>query len=183
MKAKITSRRAQRGAALFIGMMFLIVLTIFSLTAMRLSTLDERMAGNFIRQAQASKLAEERMAQAVSWVARSKEDPTLAIPSTFKANFGPGTAGSLIEEGSGESSANYGAYEGIWAEWALKETVNSANQGLIEKLDLGLAQGQLEQGSIQVQGGDYFRISTWGNVGDTTSGRASSATVQNFFVP
>jgi Tfp pilus assembly protein PilX len=41
-----TTRTAQRGAALFTALMFLIVLTLISLAAMRSSTLEMRMATN-----------------------------------------------------------------------------------------------------------------------------------------
>jgi len=173
----------QRGAALFVGMMFLLVLTVFSLTAMRLSTLDERMTGNYLRQIQASELAEQSMARAMTLIAQTKVDPSTPIPATYVANFGPGVTDGLIEEGAGESGANYGRYEGQWARWALSETVTGTQIGVIEKLDLSLAQGQLEQGGQLVQGGDYYRISTWGNVGDPGSGRAVSTTMQNLFVP
>lgn len=173
----------QRGAALFVGMIFLLVLTVFSLTAMRLSTLDERMTGNYLRQLQAAELAEQVMARGMTLVAQSKVDPTVPIPSNFVANFGPGVNAGLIEEGAGESGSSYGRYEGQWAQRALSESVTGPVNGVIEKLDLSLGQGQLEQGGQLVQGGDYYRISTWGNVGDAASGRAASATLQNFFVP
>jgi len=45
-RALTTSHHAQRGAALFTALMFLIVLTLISLAAMRSSTLEMRMANN-----------------------------------------------------------------------------------------------------------------------------------------
>ena len=62
----------QTGAALFTALMFLIVLTLISLAAMRTSTLELRMSGN-----QESKLAAFQSAQAIV-------DATMGLPANVK---------------------------------------------------------------------------------------------------
>lgn len=47
MNDPFTPRLSERGAALFVGLIFLLVLTLLGLSATRTSLMQERMAGNF----------------------------------------------------------------------------------------------------------------------------------------
>lgn len=46
MKTSISNRNAQNGVVLVTGLIFLVVLTILGITAMQMSTFEEKMAGN-----------------------------------------------------------------------------------------------------------------------------------------
>jgi hypothetical protein len=54
--------RGARGAVLFVGLIFLLLLTLLGVTAMQVTVLQERMAGNFRIQHQAFEQAEGQVA-------------------------------------------------------------------------------------------------------------------------
>jgi type IV pilus assembly protein PilX len=54
-------RRPQRGAALFVGLMVLILLALLGLSGMQAALLQERMAGNFLTSNLAFQRAEEEL--------------------------------------------------------------------------------------------------------------------------
>jgi Tfp pilus assembly protein PilX len=92
----------QRGAVLFVGLVFLVVLTALGLTAIRVSTQQERMTGNFRDRSLASESAESAMREAE----RKIGDEALALmfnddlatnPSSLASNAG--LIGPLCEAG------------------------------------------------------------------------------------
>ncbi len=74
----------QRGAALITGLIFLVVLTLISLAAMRATSLEERMAGNARDQDVAFQAAEAAMRDAM------KQLPGLSPASAFAAGCAAG---------------------------------------------------------------------------------------------
>ncbi len=56
----------QRGAALAVALVFLVVLTIIGVTALRTTTLEERMAGNLQEHTRAFQAAEAGVARTIS---------------------------------------------------------------------------------------------------------------------
>ena len=61
LEAKYTCNglaQSQRGSALAIGLVFLLIMTLIGVTSMTLSTQQEKMSGNFITRAQSSNRAE-----------------------------------------------------------------------------------------------------------------------------
>lgn len=55
--------RGQRGAVLFVALVFLILLTLLGLAAAQTSTLEERMAGNYLAHYRAFENAERRISR------------------------------------------------------------------------------------------------------------------------
>jgi len=59
-------RRAQKGMALIVGLVFLLVLTIIGVTSLRTTTLEERMASNLQQKTIAFQDAESRIARLIN---------------------------------------------------------------------------------------------------------------------
>jgi type IV pilus assembly protein PilX len=59
------STQYQRGAALITGLIFMVVLTLLAVAAMRTTSLDEKMAGNALSQAAAFQAAEAALRQGI----------------------------------------------------------------------------------------------------------------------
>lgn len=64
----MTIHGGQRGAALVVSLVILLVMTIIGITAMRSSTLEEKMAGNAQRNEVAFQLAQSALRQAEGWI-------------------------------------------------------------------------------------------------------------------
>lgn len=69
-------RQGEAGAALIVGMVFLLILTILGLTSMRATTLEERMAGNHYDRQIALQAAELALREAETWLSHNR-DPFL----------------------------------------------------------------------------------------------------------
>lgn len=79
------SRRPQHGAALLTGLIFLVVLTLLTLSAMKATSLEERMAGNARDQDLAFQAAEAAIRDAMI-----NRVPTLSPSSPFAAGCAAG---------------------------------------------------------------------------------------------
>jgi type IV pilus assembly protein PilX len=64
-------RRPQRGAVLVVGLIFLVILTLMGVTAMRTTNLEERMAGNTYDRHIAFQAAEAALREAERWLGSS----------------------------------------------------------------------------------------------------------------
>lgn len=79
--------RSQQGAALITGLIFLVVLTLISLSAMKATSLEERMAGNAREQDIAFQAAEAGMRDAMKYIATSGLLPTSGFVSGCAAGL------------------------------------------------------------------------------------------------
>jgi type IV pilus assembly protein PilX len=66
---------AERGATLFVALMFMLILTIFGVTAVTTSTLQEKMAANLKDQQMAFQNAETALREAEAWLSTLTEPP------------------------------------------------------------------------------------------------------------
>jgi hypothetical protein len=82
--AFIASRSSQRGAVLFVALIMLLLLTLLGVTAMQVTTLQERMAGNLRLQQQAFENTERRISTAQDAV----RDPIVAADTVQRAPVG-----------------------------------------------------------------------------------------------
>jgi type IV pilus assembly protein PilX len=72
----------QRGVALVIALVFLLLLTILGITAMSTTSLEEKMAGNVKDRNSAFQSAEITLAAGESWVANLLDKPSFPSQST-----------------------------------------------------------------------------------------------------
>ena len=96
-----TPSMRQRGAALIVGLVLMMVLTILAISTMRTSTLELAMAGNTQYQQTARQLAEAGIADALDRVNRDVFDPVAANDGNWGAF--PGLAGVELDPGSGDT--------------------------------------------------------------------------------
>ena len=94
----IAARREQRGAALVVGMLLLLVLTLLAISGMNTSTLELQMAGNFQFSQNAFQAAEIGLqrAMAAGKFATNTEITTLPTLITGSATDTPDTYASKI---------------------------------------------------------------------------------------
>ena len=59
------NKRKQHGAALITGLIFMVVLTLLAVAAMRTTSLDEKMAGNALNQDAAFQAAEAALREGI----------------------------------------------------------------------------------------------------------------------
>ena len=82
--AFVVHRSGQRGAVLFVALIMLLLLTLLGVTAMQVTTLQERMAGNLRLQQQAFENTERRISTAQDAV----RDPIVAADTVQRAPVG-----------------------------------------------------------------------------------------------
>lgn len=173
------SKNKQNGAALFVGLIFLLVLTILGLTAARVSTLDERMAGNFMRQRTAAGIVDQRMNAAVAWVVERNEGNVTAMPGNsvyLAANLNQCTGGS--------ASVQAGCDGELW--WQARASDEDASfsipattETVVEDISIVTGNASLEAGAIKTE--DFFRITT--TSGRPDNDRGIEVIRQMIFVP
>ena len=78
----IASRRAQRGAALVVGMLLLLVLTLLAISGMNTASLELAMAGNMQYHENAFRAAETGIEQAMVVGMFNPGDPPQRLPET-----------------------------------------------------------------------------------------------------
>lgn len=69
------SRPAQRGAALIVALVFLLLLTLLGVTAMGTTSLEEKMSGNLKDKTLAFQAAETGLIGGESWIANQIKEP------------------------------------------------------------------------------------------------------------
>ncbi len=77
----------QTGAALFTGLIFLVVLTLISLSAIKATSLEERMSGNVRDQDVAFEAAEAGMRDALKYIAATGLSPASAFAAGCSAGL------------------------------------------------------------------------------------------------
>ena len=85
MKALLPRPRAQRGATLIITLVMLVLITLISVSSMRTSTMDEKMAGNARDRDKAFQAAEAAVQQCLMLI---KNDTYAGTPLTPAASTG-----------------------------------------------------------------------------------------------
>jgi type IV pilus assembly protein PilX len=78
----LASKRTQRGAALVVGMLLLLVLTLLAISGMNTASLELAMAGNMQYQQNAFQAAEAGIEQALVLGAFNPSDPPQRLPAT-----------------------------------------------------------------------------------------------------
>lgn len=79
MNIKLHLRNGQRGAAIFIALVMLLVMTLIGITASHTTTLEEKMAGNLRDQTLALQAAEAVLRFTEQWIGQQPAEP---IPVT-----------------------------------------------------------------------------------------------------
>ena len=106
------NKLAQRGTALVMTLVFLVLLTMLGITAINTSTLEERMAGNTKDQNLSFQAAETALRAAEVWV----ENTTAATQLTVNPANGihtPSITGTEIWDSVNWSGANVVIYPGV----------------------------------------------------------------------
>jgi Tfp pilus assembly protein PilX len=150
----------QSGAALFVALIILVLLTLLVLAAARVTSLQERMAGVYYADARAFEEAEDRL--------RAQEREVLAGDPDQMCTTAPGTG---VPAGWTNGTAT--------AAGSVIENLNNPQSAASR----GIGVGRSRQGGSLIPGGPgclLFRISAF----DFDSpGQTSSAVVQSNFVP
>ncbi|HSX59412.1 MAG TPA: PilX N-terminal domain-containing pilus assembly protein [Tahibacter sp.] len=81
----------QRGAALFVSLMLLILVTLLALTASRMTVLQERMSGNYKNQQDAFQSAERQLTRGEAVVLDPLRQPDIAFTQIDNSNALPWT--------------------------------------------------------------------------------------------
>ncbi|MGI9343446.1 MAG: pilus assembly PilX family protein [Gammaproteobacteria bacterium] len=89
-----TPRDSQSGAALIVGLVLMMVLTILAVSTMRTSTLELSMAGNTQYYEKARQLAEAGLADAINQIDNKVYDPDAINPGNWDAGV---FAGNLAD--------------------------------------------------------------------------------------
>ncbi len=149
-------RSRERGAALFVGLMILIIMSLIAVTGMQTTTMQERMAANFVLGAQSFNRSEvgntDWEQHIVDYVFRRETAPV-----------------SRAEDSGGVPS---------WLPWLELNTV--INQNVAERLDLPLGLGSAGH-LVPVSDRDFYRITSMGIAG--AGERRAVAVVQEVYVP
>ena len=94
-KLTLHSMRAERGAALITGLIFMVVLTLISVAAMRTTLLEEKMAGN-ARDVDLAFQAAEAALRAGEQILNGASLPTFAATGSYLSSTGNATRGNDI---------------------------------------------------------------------------------------
>ncbi len=146
-----------RGAALVVGLLILLVITIIGLSSMRSTLLEERMAGNLRDRARAFEAAEAALREAETWLLGQSNRPLANSGSPYdvwSAN-GPDPDTSNATPWWFETSID-GAW---WGTNGRGATVGSLTpQYVIEELQFVPDSGTLNIGTGNVPGRWFYRI-------------------------
>jgi Tfp pilus assembly protein PilX len=86
-RAHFPERDRQRGAALITGLIFMVVLTLLTLSAIKTTALDERMAGNARDRDVAFEGAEAGLRDGLRYIATSGLSPLRRSPQAAPPGF------------------------------------------------------------------------------------------------
>lgn len=100
----IRSREHERGSALIVGLVFLLVMTIIGVTAMQGTSLQERMAGNLRDRTLAFQATEAALRAGETWLlvpaneTAAQGHADLAAPQNWNGGGSHGTAAGFIAD-------------------------------------------------------------------------------------
>lgn len=156
---RITGPRRQRGAALFVGLVLLILLALIGLAAMQSTLLQERMAGNFRLVNLAFQNAEENVRIAEGRIQADAYANLAHVPDVVDC-----------------AAIDYG-------EWIPAQAVTAAPQTRTQKVDQCIATwtgGEFGQ-PRNVKVDDMYRVSSFAP--DATGSTAATAVVDTIYIP
>ena len=138
---------AQRGMALVMALVILLILTILGITAMTTSSLEEKMSGNTQEQTRALQTAESGVSQAIVQLSSASGGTTIpatnypsldngrSTPRVMVTSNGQVTGGASVR--TSDTAAMHGATGGSWWHYDVKSrgtTITNArtlvNQGV-----------------------------------------------------
>ena len=105
-------QHAQRGTALVMTLVFLVLLTMLGITAINTSTLEERMAGNTKDQNLSFQAAETALRAAETWVESTTAATSLAANNAYGL-YDPSTTGTEVWDSVIWAGANVVTYPGV----------------------------------------------------------------------
>lgn len=156
-----------RGAALVVGLLILLVITIIGLSSMRSTLLEERMAGNLRDRARAFEAAEAALRAAEGWLLSQSSRPltNTGSPYIWTAN-GPDPDTSNASPWWFEPSID-GAW---WGSNGESLTVDALTPGyVIEELQFVPDSGTLNIGTGTTTGRWFYRITARGTGADSAT--------------
>lgn len=160
MKTHVAWKTRERGAALIVALIFLVVLTMLGTSASMNNSLQERMAGNARNRDLAFQAAELALKEAVD--ATLASEPSLTCPETTPS----ASDGLRCENGSNPNDGNYWRNTFDWSStdlFALSGVANVAEQPLyvVEKMPSAPCPGGTPPSC------DFYRVTARG-VGGTS---------------
>ncbi len=120
------SSRSQRGMALFVSLIFLLLLTIVGLAGMQNATLQEKMAGNVKHKNESFQFAESGLRVGEAYIANPANEATLSA-CTACAGAACMPNRSNLTEGSGACDVWRPAGAGVYQIKRLGETAAAMN--------------------------------------------------------
>lgn len=108
------NRSDQRGSALIVSLIILIVMTVLGLTAMSGSGLQEKMAGNNRDMALAFQAAEAALRDGESYYENTVDDPVSAFNGANPGLYAKGSNPDIFSDATWENARTYsGAINGV----------------------------------------------------------------------
>lgn len=147
-----SKRKQQAGVALFVSLIFLLLLTIVGVAAMKSATLQERMSGNVRLKNESFQMAEAGLREGESFIAADANEAVLAAcAQCVNADCQPPDLESAV--------AGPGAC-GVWREAAIGGTLFQ-----IQKLGTSSAAINVDLGESVT----LYRVTSVATAGDTTT--------------
>lgn len=107
------NKHAQRGTALVMTLVFLVLLTMLGITAINTSTLEERMAGNTKDQNLSFQAAETALRAAETWVESTTAATQLAVNNAYGIYDPSTTTTEVWDTVTWSGSSNLVIYPGV----------------------------------------------------------------------
>lgn len=152
----------QQGVALITGLIFMVILTLLAVAAMRTTTLEERMAGNARNRDLAFQAAESAIRVAERFL--NTDNAGAGLPA-FNGSV-PGYYQNLVTSSSNEFWASYNWEAGSVLTADGLTTVAKQPRYVIEKLNLPVSGGTTEYDPSNPESSIY-RVTARGIGGDT----------------
>lgn len=164
---------SQRGTALTMSLVFLVLLTLIGITAMNTSVLEEKMAGNIKDQYMAFQAAESALKNAETDAFTNVSNATLFTPSCDNGFCLSPTSGAFIWDtvdwsAASTTSRGYGQYTSATALPGLAEQPRYIIEDIPNPTTPASGESLTDPAKRGAQGNEYFRITARG-VGSTTS--------------
>lgn len=145
--------RHQQGAALVVSLVILLVMTIISVTALRSTSMDEKMTSNTRQRQIAFNAAEAALRDAEAWLVANINDRT-DIRANFTGASGTGRYSALSTLDSTSAPAT----------WIVTDDTNWSVANSVEVRTVPMLNGQFTAGTTP--GAPRYRIEYKGRIGD-----------------
>lgn len=175
-----SSTKQQKGVVLVISLIMLLLLTIIGVTAMRTTSLEEKMAGNMRNQSLAFQSAETALRDREAWLALQTVEPPVGVNGVEEHDTVGPNPGSPTAAWWSEANATW------WAANALIAPVTPTGTGtapytITEYQFFEDSIGALGSGSVSKPSTSYYTITAKGT-GGTDQARVllQSVTIRRF---